>query len=143
GDLTFQLTETFPEAYRQIQDEFNSTIARLGETILALSDAARDISQASGEISTGTSDLSQRTEEQAASLEEMTASLEEISTIVKSTAANAKEATGSVNKVVELAARNGHVVDDAVKAMARIETSSREIGDIIGVIDEIARQTNL
>jgi methyl-accepting chemotaxis protein len=35
------------------------------------------------------------------------------------------------------------VVAKAVEAMARIEESSRKISDIIGVIDEIARHTNL
>jgi len=39
--------------------------------------------------------------------------------------------------------RGGEVAGRAVKAMARIEESSRKISDIISVIDEIARQTNL
>ena len=43
----------------------------------------------------------------------------------------------------DVADRGGQVVAKAVDAMAKIEDSSRKISDIIGVIDEIARQTNL
>jgi methyl-accepting chemotaxis protein len=143
GDLTFHLSDEFPDAYMEIRDEFNSTITRLRETIQALSESTREVSHASTEISASTTDLSQRTEEQAANLEETSASLEQISSIVRKTADNAQRATASAGKAFDIAGRNGKVVAEAVKAMARIEDSSRQIGDIIGVIDEIARQTNL
>jgi methyl-accepting chemotaxis protein len=143
GDLTFHLSDEFPDAYEEIRDEFNSTIMHLRETIQALSESTREVSHASSEISASTTDLSQRTEEQAANLEQTTASLEQISSIVKKTAGNAQRATVSASGAFEVAGRNGKVVAEAVKAMARIEDSSRQIGDIIGVIDEIARQTNL
>jgi methyl-accepting chemotaxis protein len=42
-----------------------------------------------------------------------------------------------------LSAHEMNVVAKAVEAMARIEESSRKISDSIGVIDDIARQTNL
>jgi methyl-accepting chemotaxis protein len=41
------------------------------------------------------------------------------------------------------AERSGHVVKEAITAMSGIESSSDEIGNIIGVIDDIAFQTNL
>ncbi|OYX93182.1 MAG: hypothetical protein B7Y78_08915 [Caulobacter sp. 35-67-4] len=41
------------------------------------------------------------------------------------------------------AQRSGEVVGRAIRAMGQIEDSSRQIGQIIGVIDEIAFQTNL
>jgi methyl-accepting chemotaxis protein len=143
GDLTIRLSDAFPDAYREIRDEFNSTASRLRETLQALSEATREVSHASSEISASTTDLSQRTEEQAANLEETSASLEQISQIVKRTADNARQATHSARNAFDIAGRNGQVVSEAVQAMARIEESSRQISDIIGVIDEIARQTNL
>jgi methyl-accepting chemotaxis protein len=143
GDLTFRLTDDFPEAYEEIRDEFNLTIARLQETIEALSMATHEVSNASTEISASATDLSQRTEEQAASLEQTSASLQEISVTVKRNAANAQQANASATSAREMADRNGRVVAKAVDAMARIEQSSGQISEIIGVIDEIARQTNL
>jgi methyl-accepting chemotaxis protein len=143
GDLTFRLTDDFPDAYAEIRNEFNRTIERLRETIEVLSASTREVASASQEISTSTTDLSQRTEEQAATLEQTSASLEEISNVVKKNAENAREASASAGSARAIADRNGQVVAKAVEAMARIEGSSRKIADIIGVIDEIARQTNL
>jgi methyl-accepting chemotaxis protein len=143
GDLTFRLTDDFPDAYEEIKDEFNLTVTRLKETIEALSQATHEVSNASTEISASAMDLSQRTEEQAASLEQTSASLEDISATVRRNAANAQKANASATSACDMADRNGRVVAKAVDAMARIEQSSRKISDIIGVIDEIARQTNL
>ena len=143
GDLTVRMDESFPEAYRQIKDDFNTTMVRLNETMRALTLATTEVSAASSEIVASTTDLSQRTEEQAASLEETSASMEEISATVKKNAENAQVANQSAANTREVAERGGQVVAKVVEAMAKIEDSSCKISDIIGVIDEIARQTNL
>jgi methyl-accepting chemotaxis protein len=143
GDLTFRLSDGFSDAYRQIKDDFNTTVSRLHDTIAAIAISTRDVAHTAGEISSSTSDLSQRTEEQAASLEEISASMEEMATTVKRNADSAQQANEFANGTREMADRGGAVVALAVDAMARIEGSSRKISDIIGVIDEIARQTNL
>jgi len=143
GDLTFCLTDDFPQAYKEIKEEFNLTISRLRETIQVLADSTREVSGASTEISASSTDLSQRVEEQAASLEQTSASLEEIAAVVRRTAKDAQHAAASAGRARESTNSNGEVVAKAVKAMARIAESSHQISDIIGVIDEIARQTNL
>lgn len=142
GKLVFRLEE-FPEAYRQIRDDFNGAMARLEETVRAIAMAAKEVASATAEISSGTTDLSQRTEEQAATLEQTSASMEEISATVKKNAENAQQANNSASTTREVANRGGQVVTQAIEAMSRIEASSHKIADIIGVIDEIARQTNL
>jgi methyl-accepting chemotaxis protein len=143
GDLTFRLTDDFPQAYEEIKEEFNLTMSHLRETIQVLAEATREVSSASTEISVSTTDLSQRVEEQAASLEQTSASLQEISAVVRKTAVNAQRASVSAGKARDSTNSNGQVVAKAITAMARIEVSSSKISDIIGVIDEIARQTNL
>jgi methyl-accepting chemotaxis protein len=143
GDLTCRLDQGFTDAYRQIRDDFNTTVERLRETIEAVAAAAREVAGASAEISGGTTDLSQRTEEQAASLEQTSASMEQISATVKRNAESAQQANQFASGTRAVADRGGAVVAQAVSAMARIEESSRRIADIIGVIDEISRQTNL
>ena len=143
GDLTYRLSDGFTEAYAQIRDDFNATIAQLQETIGAIAAATREVSNTAAEISSSTSDLSQRTEQQAATLEETSASMEQISVTVKNNAGNAQEANQFAGSARQVADRGGEVVKLAVTAVARIEGSSHKISDIIGVIDEIARQTNL
>jgi methyl-accepting chemotaxis protein len=143
GDLTFRLPDRFPETYRQIRDDFNSTIVQLQDTIQAIAAATREVASTAAEISTSTTALSQRTEEQAAGLEQTSASMEQISATVRKNAESAQQASRFADGTREVADRGGAVVSQAVSAMARIEASSGKISDIITVIDEIARQTNL
>ncbi len=101
------------------------------------------IRSGSTEISTAADDLSRRTEQQAASLEETAAALDEITTTVRKTSEGAKHARAVVAAAKSGAENSGEIMRKAVKAMTAIETSAREISQIIGVIDEIAFQTNL
>lgn len=143
GDLTYRLTDQFAAEYVKIQSDFNSAIGQLQETIKNIAMSTSEVSNAATEISASTTDLSQRTEEQAASLEETSASMEEISATVRKNAENAQHANQLAQNTREIANRGGTVAAEAVTAMARIKESSRQIADIISVIDEIARQTNL
>ncbi len=143
GDLLVRLTDQCAPEYVKVREDFNAALTTLQETIRAIRLSAEEVSNASAEISTSTTDLSQRTEEQAASLEETSASLERIADTVRKNADRAKQANDLAAKTRAVADRGGDVVTQAMGAMSRIEESSREISDIINLIDEIARQTNL
>ena len=121
GDLTFRLSDGFPDAYKQIRDDFNAAIAQLQETIGAIALSTREVASTAAEISSSTTDLSQRTEEQAASLEETSASMAQISATVKKNAESAQQANAFATGTREVADRGGEVVAQAVSAMARIE----------------------
>jgi methyl-accepting chemotaxis protein len=143
GDLLVRLTDPCAPEYAKVKEDFNAALATLQETISAIRLSAQEVSNASAEISASTTDLSQRTEEQAASLEETSSSLERIASIVRKNAERAQQASQFAGKTRAVADRGGEVVTQAMGAMSRIEESSREISDIINLIDEIARQTNL
>ena len=143
GDLSYRVNDQFAGEYKKVQDDFNAAIAQLHETIRAIVESSREVANAAAQASTSTTDLSQRTEEQAAGLEQTTATMEQISATVKKNSESAQQASRFASDTREVAGRGGEVVAEAVKAMARIEGSSRKIADIIVVIDEIARQTNL
>ena len=143
GDLLVRLTETCAPEYSKVKDDFNAALTALQETICAIRSSAHEVSNASAEISSSTTNLSQRTEEQAANLEETSSSLERIAATVRKNAERAQQANQFAAKARSVADRGGEVVQQAMGAMSRIEESSREISDIINLIDEIARQTNL
>jgi methyl-accepting chemotaxis protein len=143
GDLTFRLNETFPAAYRKLQGDFNAAMDQLAQTMGVINGAVGGIQAGSGEISHAADNLSKRTEQQAASLEETAAALDEITATVRRTAEGAGVARRTVDNARNDAECGGQIVERAVAAMGQIESSSREIGAIIGVIDEIAFQTNL
>ena len=127
----------------QIARAVSEMADKVRSALVEIKASAREVNNASAEISTATTDLSQRTEEQAASLEETSASMEEISSIVKKNAESAQQTAVSAGQTRQIADQSGAVVAKAIEAMARIEDSSKNISEIIVVIDEIARQTNL
>ena len=105
--------------------------------------SARALHAASAEISSGSMELSARTEATAANLEEQAAAMEEIGSTVSATAERAQLASTFAADNLNVAAKGGHVFDAVVSTMRDIHMSSSKIGDIIGVIDGIAFQTNI
>jgi methyl-accepting chemotaxis protein len=121
----------------------NGMIDTISGVIATVSESCNTISVAAREIAMGNTDLSQRTEEQASSLEETSASLEQLTSTVRQNADNAQQANKLASSASEIAIRGGAVVTEVVRTMDGITQSSRKISDIIGVIDEIAFQTNI
>lgn len=105
--------------------------------------ASGSIVSASSDIAHGSGDLSSRTEETTAHLQRSAASIEQISATVRQTAAHASEASAMAENNAAVAQRGGEVIGAVVSTMNDIQQSSRKIGDIIGVIDSIAFQTNV
>jgi methyl-accepting chemotaxis protein len=143
GDLTVRIPEQMQGEYRKLRDDFNAALNKLEGAVKDVLLGTVGIGTGADEISSAADNLSRRTEQQAASLEQTAAALEEITATVKKTARNAKEANAIVSKAKTAAEDGGRVVQTAITAMGQIESSSKQITDIIGVIDEIAFQTNL
>jgi methyl-accepting chemotaxis protein len=143
GDLTHRVDAVFPGEYAKLRDDFNAAITQLEGAMGRISDATSGIQTGSKEISHAADDLSRRTEQQAAALEQTAAALDQITATVRRTADGAGHAQKVVSTAKADATRSGEVVRGAVAAMNQIETSAKQISQIIGVIDEIAFQTNL
>ena len=143
GDLTYRLADDLPAEYAQLRTDFNAAIGELQGTVRSVSAAADGVRGGSDEIAAAADDLSRRTEQQAASLEETAAALDQLTATVKRSAEVAREASDSVTRTRGEAEQSGLIMREAVAAMGQIEQSSGQIGQIIGVIDEIAFQTNL
>jgi len=143
GNLLVQLPSGLADRYAKLRGDFNSAVGRLRETMQAVADNTSGVRTGAGEMMQAADDLARRTEEQAAALGETAATLDDVTGTVSRTAASAEEARKVAGETREEAERSGAVVRAAVGAMGEIEQSSRQIGNIIGVIDEIAFQTNL
>jgi methyl-accepting chemotaxis protein len=143
GDVAYRINETFVEHLDGLRESFNASLEKLQDALRAVGDNARVINSGAGEIRSAADDLARRTEQQAASLEETAAALEQITTTVRDSTRRAEEVGVLVERARVGAEKSGAVVRQAVGAMNEIEKSSGEIGNIIGVIDDIAFQTNL
>jgi methyl-accepting chemotaxis protein len=105
--------------------------------------SADSIQTASREVAVGNQDLSVRTEQTAGNLQQTAASISLLADTVGQSAVAATQANQLAHQAAEVAARGGQVVAKVVSTMDEINASSRRIGDIIGVIDGIAFQTNI
>jgi len=116
-----------------------SLVRIVGEVRLA----SDSIATGSSQIASGNADLSQRTEQQAANLQQTAASMEELTATVTTNAESARQAAELAHDASRVAAEGGQVVGQVVQTMQDISASSQRVADIIGVIDEIAFQTNI
>jgi methyl-accepting chemotaxis protein len=143
GDLQFRIETSFETKLDKLRADFNRALDKVQQTLLTIKGNTDGIRAGTDEISKAADDMSRRTEQQAASLEETAAALDEITATVKKTAEGATHAREVVSTAKTDAQSSGEVVRKAIEAMGNIEKSSQQIGQIIGVIDEIAFQTNL
>ena len=143
GDLNETLAASGNDEISEMVEALGSMQSSLREIAGKVRSSADAVSVAAGQIAAGNTDLSSRTEEQASSLQQTAASIEEMTATVNQNAQNAAEADQVATSAADVARRGGGAVDEVVKMMEGIQSSSRKIGDIIGVIDSIAFQTNI
>ncbi|MBX5161274.1 methyl-accepting chemotaxis protein [Rhizobium sp. NZLR8] len=142
GDFSIHMADLGPE-FDKLRQDFNRMVEAVAAALTEIKTASVAVEGGSSEIAFSADQLAKRTEQQAAALEQTAAALDEVTTTVRASSQRAENA----GKLVEETKRSAHVsatvVRDAIGAMDRIQTSSSQIGRIIGVIDEIAFQTNL
>ncbi|HKR45664.1 MAG TPA: methyl-accepting chemotaxis protein [Paraburkholderia sp.] len=143
GDLTQRLEAGSQDEIGRLQDALKNMIENLHDIVVRVRRGTETITQASREVASGNLDLSSRTEQQASALEQTAAAMEQLTSTVKQNADNALEANRVASKASLIAAKGGDAVNRVVNTMSAINVSSRKIGDIIGVIEGIAFQTNI
>ena len=143
GHLSDEITVTANDEIGRLLQAMKAMIDGLRRIVSEARATSHTVNTAAAEIAQGSGDLAQRTEEQATALEQTAASMAELNGVVQQSAANAGQANQLVSAARLQAEQGGQVVDQAMTAMSAINASSRQIADIISVIDAIAFQTNL
>ena len=143
GDLSATMAGKYAGDFIELSEAVNRSMGSLREMVGKIYDSASTITSASGQIASGNASLNSRTQEQSSSLEETAASIEEMTATVKQNAANANQANQLASGARDLADKGGKVVEMAIGAMSAITESSNKVADIIGVIEQIAFQTNM
>ena len=143
GDLSTSITEPFVPDMERTRADLNGAFARLCTTVSEIAGGAEEIAATAASLRESAQNISKRTEQQASSIEETAAALEEMTQVVADANSRATEAGNLARETRKSAEQSGEIVKSAVDAMGQIDASSREISNIISVIDEIAFQTNL
>ena len=141
------------ELYHQValrdgdQDSIMAVLVKMSgnlrATVTEVHAAATAVTGISHQISESNQHLSGRTEDQASSLEETASAMEELTATVKQNADSARDASVLAHHASGVASKGGHIVGQVVETMNAINASSRQIEEIISVIDGIAFQTNI
>jgi methyl-accepting chemotaxis protein len=143
GDLTQTVQDNGRDELARLMQSLGSMQGSLNRIVSEVRNSTDSIGTASTQIASGNQDLSGRTEQAASSLQETAASMDQLSSTVRQSADAARQASSMAVANAEVAARGGEVVGQVVTTMQAIQASSQKIGDIIGVIDGIAFQTNI
>ncbi len=143
GDLTGELDTTRRDEMGQLLRSLRQLRVNLHSIVGDVRGNFLRISMASQEIAAGNMDLSGRTEAQASALEQTASSMEQLAATVQQNSGHAVQASDMAGKVHGLAGRGGEIVGQVVKMMGEINASSQKIGDITGIIEGIAFQTNI
>ncbi|MEY2891896.1 MAG: hypothetical protein RJA98_1804 [Pseudomonadota bacterium] len=143
GDVSHRLQAETDDEVGQMVRALDSSMRSLSGMVGEIKSASESIATGASQIATGNADLSQRTEQQASNLQETASAMEQLTATVRQNADTAREATRLAGSASAVASRGGEVVGQVVSTMDEISTSSRRIGDIVGVIDSIAFQTNI
>ncbi len=143
GNLTVRIDVDSSDETGQLMHALKEMQFSLAEIVGEVRRGTDTIATASSQIASGNMDLSSRTEEQASALEQTAASVEQLTATVKQNADNAQQANQLAASASQVALQGGSVVAQVVQTMGDINSSSKKIVDIIGVIDGIAFQTNI
>ena len=143
GDLTVKVNVNskdeigdLAQAFTQMADTTNEIMTQINTAVVQVAAGAKNISDSSLSLSEGAT-------EQASAVEELTSSIEEISAQTRQNAENANKANQLTIDAQTSALQGNSQMQEMLKAMNDINSSSNSISKIIKVIDEIAFQTNI
>ena len=143
GELNLPVVSNSKDEIGGMMSALEQMRLSLVQIISQVRNSSQSVAYAAEEIAAGNTDLSSRTEEQAASLGQTAASMEELTSTVKHTSENTQQANSLAGNMRSAAQEGNAIVEEAVVSMKEIETSSGKIGTIIGIIEDIAFQTNI
>jgi methyl-accepting chemotaxis protein len=157
GDLTVRMQGEYQGDLRLIKESINKVGSSLEDALRKVSEAVSATASASSQISSSTEEMAAGAQEQTSQAGDVASAVEQMTSTILENSKNASAAAETAKRARVSAEQGGKVVDDTVTGMKRIagvvnqsaETvkelgkSSDQIGEIIGVIDDIADQTNL
>jgi methyl-accepting chemotaxis protein len=143
ADLTKRLAADGKDEIGELAGLFDKFIERIQTIVIDVKSGTSDILQATDDIATGSQELAGRTNQQAASVTETSTTLEEFTAILKQNSEQSQEANSRIGEFNLEVQNKRQLIQNVTTTMAEIDKSSKEIGNIMNVINDISFQTNL
>ncbi len=142
GDLSAQIPLR-PGDTGSLMAHLQRTVADLHQVVTTVREQAQGVAEASAQMAAGNHTLSESTAVQASSLQQTAASMAQLNGTVQQGVDSARQVSTQAQAASESANHGSQLVAQFVDTMQGIEASSRQIADIISLIDGIAFQTNI
>lgn len=157
GELVVNIDRDRIDEFGQLQHAMSKMAESLRNIVGQIKVLSETVASSSEEVSATSTQLSSGIDEQTKQLEQSSAATTEVSQTIMEVAKNAADASNAANESVATANEGKSVVEQTVtnmlniarnveissKTMEGLGSSSKKIGDIINVINDIASQTNL
>lgn len=159
GDLAMdsRLTRETKDEFNDVKKALVSLVSKWQTIVADMKSAAGNISLAAEELSTGAQKMSKGSDEQAQRSSQVATASEEMSQTILDIAKNVNNIAQSASNTVTMAKEGDeivvksvakvkdieHIVDESGSFVKSLGERSKQIGDIVSVINEIADQTNL
>ncbi len=157
GDLTARMKGNYKGDLSKLKNNLNSMGKSLSEVMMRVADAVSTVASATLQISSTSETMASAAQEQSAQADEVASAVEEMSRTITENAMSANKTAEVSKRNSDTAQESGRVVEQTVGKMRdiarvvkqsaenieKLGESSKEIGEIIAVIDDIADQTNL
>jgi len=143
GDLSHKIELPGNDELAEIGGLVEGMNVRLSSLVAEIRSSAARVGMSGQQVASSSESLAQRTEQQAQSLRETVSTVQQLTEAVSANAAAASQLDHLTERLKAEAEQGGTAMRGSVQAMAGLEDSSRRVGEIIGVIDGIAFQTNI
>ncbi len=157
GDLTKRVTESGSDEGNDLSLWFNKFIGSLQQIVASVKSSVDVLSSSTAQITHTAKDISMKVTLQASQTEQAATSITEMSQTILDVARNSADASSAAKQSVNEALEGNNIVDETVSGMlsiadtvrtsaetiSKLGENSRQIGEIVSVINDIADQTNL
>jgi methyl-accepting chemotaxis protein len=157
GDLTRQLALDTKDEMGDMARALNQAVMAMHSTIVSIEQNAQALATASEEISSSATQTASGADSQQQQATQVATAMQEMSATVLQVSENSNKAADAARDAANTARDGGQIVDEALASMRSIAESvgntakkieelgksSKQIGEIVGVINDIADQTNL
>ncbi|MBE7507880.1 MAG: chemotaxis protein [Planctomycetia bacterium] len=143
GDLTTRVVVKGDDAIGQLGEGLDQMISSLRHIIMQIIEAAEQFTDGARVVSEGSNLLSDGAQTQSANVEQMTASIQSLVKMIEGVAQNVRDVDQIAKDTSQRAVAGGEAIEKSIKAIKLIDKSAEQIAEIVGVISDIAAQSNL
>ncbi|HLA85175.1 MAG TPA: methyl-accepting chemotaxis protein [Thermoguttaceae bacterium] len=143
GNLTGEITVEGNEPVDELAAGLRRTFQELARIIAEVTESTEQFTEGSYMIAQSTQNLALGAQSQSVNLKQMNASIAELARSIEAVKENSSNADHVARQTMALAEEGGRAVQKSAEAMELMRHSSKQIGEIIQVISDIADQTNL